>query len=133
MSDPMGVVRIRSHADIHTAVHAVLELAKRIGMSTGSSAAIATAVSELVTNVVKYADSGRMTFHVKKRRAQPGIEVLVEDCGPGIGDIDQAMSDNVSTGGSLGLGLPGAQRLVDEFEVTSKPSEGTRVRVVKWG
>jgi serine/threonine-protein kinase RsbT len=133
MTNPQRIVRIRSQTDIHSAVHAVRELATRIGMSTGSSAAIATAVSELVTNVVKYADSGRLTFYEKKRLAQPGIEVVVEDSGPGIRDIDKAMSDNVSTGGTLGLGLPGAKRLVDEFEIVSKPSEGTRVRVVKWG
>jgi serine/threonine-protein kinase RsbT len=133
MTDPMHTVRVRSQADIYNAVHAVRELASGIGMNTGSSAAIATAVSELVTNVVKYARSGRVTFHQKKRRTQPGIEVVVEDSGPGIEDIDQAMSDNVSTGGTLGLGLPGAKRLVDEFEITSKPNEGTRVRVVKWG
>jgi serine/threonine-protein kinase RsbT len=133
MSDPTRAMLIRSQADIHNAVHAVRELAGKIGMNTGSSAAIATAVSELVTNVVKYAQSGRMTFHAKKRRARPGIEVVVEDSGPGIEDIDQAMSDNVSTGGSLGLGLPGAKRLVDEFEISSRANEGTRVRVVKWG
>jgi serine/threonine-protein kinase RsbT len=133
MSDPTRAMLVRSQADIYNAVHAVRELASKIGMNTGSSAAIATAVSELVTNVVKYAHSGRMTFYAKKRRAQPGIEVVVEDSGPGIEDIDQAMSDNVSTGGSLGLGLPGAKRLVDEFEISSTPNEGTRVRLVKWG
>lgn len=126
-------VRIRSQSDIHNAVHKVRELAIESGMSTGASAAIATAVSELVTNVVKYADSGRMTCHVKKRLAQPGIEVLVEDHGPGIHDIDKAMKNHESTGGTLGLGLPGARRLVDEFEITSKPGEGSSVRVVKWG
>ncbi len=66
MTDPTHTVRVRSQADIHNAVHAVRELASGIGMNTGSSAAIATAVSELVTNVVKYAHSGRVTFHPKK-------------------------------------------------------------------
>jgi serine/threonine-protein kinase RsbT len=126
-------IRIRSQSDIHTSVFTVQELAKDIGMNTGSIAAIATAVSELVTNVVKYANFGRITFQEKKRLGRPGIEVLVEDHGPGIVELDVAMSDNVSTGGTLGLGLPGAKRLVDEFQIDSKPNEGTRVRVVKWG
>lgn len=133
MSNPKRTIRIRSQTDIHNAVHAVRELAREIGMNTGSSAAIATAVSELVTNVVKYAYSGRMSFYVKKRRAQPGVEVVVEDSGPGIEDLDHAMRESISSGGTLGLGLPGARRLVDEFEITSRPNEGTRVRVVKWG
>lgn len=133
MTTSQRAVRIRSQSDIHNAVHMVHELASSIGMSTGASAAIATAVSELVTNVIKYGESGRMTCHVKKRLAQPGIEVLVEDHGPGIADIEKAMENHESTGGTLGLGLPGARRLVDEFQITSKPGEGTTVRVVKWG
>lgn len=133
MIDPKRIVRIRSQADIHVSVNAVKTCALEIGMNSGASAAIATATSELVTNIVKYANSGRMSFNVEKRRTQPGIEVVVEDSGPGIDDLDKAMRDNVSTSGTLGLGLPGAKRLVDEFEITSTPSNGTRVRVVKWG
>jgi len=133
MSDAFRMVRIRSQADIHNAVHAIRELAKEIGMGAGSSAAISTAASELVTNVIKYAPPGRMSYCARKRRAQPGIEVVVEDGGPGIKDVEEALRDNVSTGGSLGLGLPGARRLVDEFEITSSVEGGTRVRIVKWG
>ena len=133
MTNQKRSVQIRSQADIHNAVHAISAYANEIGMSTGSSAAIATAVSELVTNVVKYAHAGRMSFHSKNRLAQPGIEIVIEDSGPGIADLDHAMSDNVSTGGTLGLGLPGAKRLVDEFEISSKPKVGTRIRIVKWG
>lgn len=133
MTDAIRVVRIRSRADIHNAVHAIRELAADLGMSAGSVAAISTAASELVTNVVKYAPPGRMSYHGKKRRSQPGIEVVVEDGGPGIENIEEALKDNVSTGGSLGLGLPGAKRLVDEFEIASSVEGGTRVRIVKWG
>lgn len=63
---------------------------------------------------------------------RPGIEVIVEDRGPGIPDIELAMKENVSTGGTLGLGLPGTRRLVDEFDIESQPGQGTRVRIIKW-
>jgi serine/threonine-protein kinase RsbT len=63
---------------------------------------------------------------------RPGIEVIVEDRGPGIADIELAMKENVSTGGTLGLGLPGTRRLVDEFDIESQPGQGTRVRIIKW-
>jgi serine/threonine-protein kinase RsbT len=133
MNDAEHTVKIRSQPDIVTAVNLVQKLAAEIGMNDGSRASIATAASELVTNVLKYAQIGIMTCRSRKRRNQPGLEVIVEDFGPGIDDIGKAMTDNVSTGGSLGLGLPGAKRLVDEFEISSEPGQGTRVRLVKWG
>ena len=67
------------------------------------------------------------------RRGQPGIETIVEDRGPGIEDLEEAMKDHVSTSGTLGLGLPGAKRLVDEFQIESAVGTGTRIRLVKWG
>jgi serine/threonine-protein kinase RsbT len=112
---------------------AVQEMAKQIGMNTGASAALSTAVSELSTNIIKYAKSGIVTTRAVRNRDQPGIEVLVQNHGPGIEDIELAMIDNVSTSGTLGLGLPGAKRLVDEFEISSQTGKRTRVRVVKWG
>ncbi len=101
-------------------------------MSSGATAALSTAVSELVTNVIKYADSGLITMRPTVQIKQPGIEVIVEDNGPGIDDIQMAMKEHVSTGGTLGLGLPGTKRLVDEFSIESRPGAGTRVRIVKW-
>jgi serine/threonine-protein kinase RsbT len=74
-----------------------------------------------------------MTLRALTRREQPGLEAVVEDHGPGIADVERAMTDRVSTGGTLGLGLPGSKRLVDEFELKSTPGKGTRVCVVKWG
>jgi serine/threonine-protein kinase RsbT len=126
-------LRILSEADTVLAVFAVRELASQLGMHRGAGSALATAVSELTTNVVKYARHGTVTLRAVRRRDQPGIEVVVEDRGPGIPDIDAAMKDHVSTGGTLGLGLPGTKRLVDEFEIDSRVGEGTRIRVVKWG
>ena len=133
MMDAEQMVRIRSEADVFAAVNTVREMAASIGMNQGATAAVATAVSELVTNVIKYARSGRVTVRSRRQRHRPGVEVVVEDRGPGIADIDRALSDHVSTGGTLGLGLPGARRLVDEFEIRSVVDEGTFVRMVKWG
>ncbi len=125
-------LRILEQKDIALAILATRELAHQIGMSSGATAALSTAVSELVTNVVKYADSGLITLRPTVQIKRPGIEAIVEDRGPGIEDIEAAMKEHVSTGGTLGLGLPGTKRLVDEFEIESHPGAGTRVRIVKW-
>jgi serine/threonine-protein kinase RsbT len=133
MKELVQRMRILSEADTVRAVLTVREAASRVGMKAGAGSALATAVSELATNVVKYAGSGRMTLRSLRNRQQPGLEVVVEDYGPGIQDVGLAMTDRVSTGGTLGLGLPGTKRLVDEFELESKPGQGTRIRIVKWG
>jgi serine/threonine-protein kinase RsbT len=108
-------------------------MAKELGMSAGASASLATAVSELCTNITKYAQTGRVKLRAVSRRGQPGIEAIVEDRGPGIEDLEEAMKDHVSTGGTLGLGLPGAKRLVDEFQIVSGAGTGTRIKLLKWG
>ncbi len=126
-------LRILSPDDVALAILEIREMAKRIDMSGAATAALATAVSELVTNVTKYADRGLISMRPAVQIRRPGIEVIVEDRGPGIADIEQAMKENVSTGGTLGLGLPGTRRLVDEFDIESQPGQGTRVRIVKWG
>ena len=125
-------LKILTLADTTLVVVAVREMAREIGMGEGPAAALATAASELVTNAVKYAHSGVVTVRPVRERENPGLELVVEDRGPGIKDLDFAMRDHASTGGTLGLGLPGARRLVDAFEITTRPGEGTRVRVVKW-
>jgi serine/threonine-protein kinase RsbT len=125
-------LRILGQNDIALSILAAQEVARQIGMSSGATAALTTAVSELVTNVTKYAGSGLITFRATSRLDRPGLEVTVEDKGPGIDDIETAMKENVSSGGTLGLGLPGTKRLVDDFEIDSAPGRGTRVRIVKW-
>jgi serine/threonine-protein kinase RsbT len=126
-------LRILSQDDVALAILEIREMARLINMSGAATAALATAVSELVTNVTKYADKGLISMRPATQIRRPGIEVIVEDRGPGICDIEQAMRENVSTGGTLGLGLPGTRRLVDEFDIESQPGQGTRVRIVKWG
>jgi serine/threonine-protein kinase RsbT len=132
VNDDEQRLRIATEADAALAVLAARDVAVRLGMGPNPGAALATAVSELATNVVKYARFGWITLRTVRRGQRPGIEVVVEDRGPGIADIDLAMTDHHSTGGTLGLGLPGTRRLVDEFEITSEVGVGTRVRVLKW-
>jgi serine/threonine-protein kinase RsbT len=93
---------------------------------------IATAVSELVRNILKYAGSGEVRLRRVQRASGGGIEILVSDHGPGIADLDAAMSDHFSTSGTLGLGLPGVKRLMDDFSMESAPGKGTRVKACKW-
>ena len=133
MSERMKTLRILNHTDVQFTVMAVQQMARDIGMSAGASASIATAVSELCTNITKYAQTGRVRLRAVNLRGQPGIEALIEDSGPGIENLEEAMKDNVSSGGTLGLGLPGAKRLVDEFDLETEVGKGTQIKVVKWG
>ncbi len=108
------------------------DLAAGLGFSPGSLALIATAISEITRNVIEYATRGDMRIRVVQQGTRRGVEIVVEDEGPGIPDLDQAMLDGYSTGGGLGLGLPGARRLMDEFEIESILGKGTRVVMRKW-
>jgi serine/threonine-protein kinase RsbT len=93
--------------------------------------AISTAVSELARNIYKYAQMGQITAHPVNIGNAKGIEIIAEDKGPGINDISNAMKDNFSTGNSLGLGLPGAKRLMDEFNIETKLNHGTKITTRK--
>ncbi|MDJ0804447.1 MAG: anti-sigma regulatory factor [Desulfobacterales bacterium] len=93
---------------------------------------IATAVSELANNIVKYAGAGEILIDRIDAGRRAGIEVAAKDRGPGIEDIQQAMADHYSSGNTLGLGLPGVKRMMDDFEILSEPGKGTTVTVRKW-
>jgi serine/threonine-protein kinase RsbT len=108
------------------------EYSVRIGMSLVNQTKIITAASELARNMLKYANGGRVVLEVVSKGRENGIRLIFKDEGPGIKDIPQAMKDGFSTGRSLGLGLPGAKRLVSEFAIESKIGEGTTVTVIKW-
>jgi serine/threonine-protein kinase RsbT len=125
-------MRILVSGDIAMAVLLVQDIAHEVGFSSLKVALLATAASELVTNVIKYAESGLITIRVVKDNLKNGLEVTVEDVGPGIENINQAMKDHISSGGTLGLGLPGTKRMVDEFNIVSILGKGTTVRIVKW-
>lgn len=133
MSAPRAAtLRLATEADLVGVVAYARDLARRLGFADADQARCATAVSELARNVLKYAREGRVTLRGVERATRVGLEALVEDEGPGIADLEQAMRDHFSTGGSLGLGLGGVKRLMDELHIDSAPGAGTRVRIVKW-
>ena len=108
-------------------------LAVEAGFDETNQVLIATAASELATNIVKYAKKGEVILKIIQRDRQLGIEMIARDDGPGIRDIEQVMQDNFSTSkGSLGLGLPSVQRIMDEFKIESQPGHGTIVSTLKW-
>jgi serine/threonine-protein kinase RsbT len=125
-------VAITSDQDIVAARQSGRALAAELGFSATDSTLIATAISELARNIVSYARKGEITVKTIHGPSRQGILVIASDNGPGIADVLQAMRDGFSTSGSLGLGLPGVRRLMDEFQITSQPGRGTTVTVKKW-
>lgn len=122
---------IRSDLDIVIARTLARDTAKSLGFGPIDQARIATAVSELARNIFLYAGSGSVTVREVDKNSRRGIEILCEDNGPGIPDIEQAMSDGYSTSRGMGMGLPGAKRLMDEFDVQSSDN-GTTITCRKW-
>ena len=127
--DVMSIIR---EQDVIPFRNRLKEYAVKIGMSLVNQTKIITAASELVRNMLKYANGGKVYIEVVSKGRENGIRLVFEDTGPGISNIDQAMKDGFSTGKSLGLGLPGARRLVSEFNIKSETGKGTTVTVVKW-
>jgi serine/threonine-protein kinase RsbT len=125
-------VPINSDADIVTARQRGRQLASHSGFSLTDAALVATAISELARNIVRYAGQGEIVLRVVQQSDKRAIEVVATDDGPGILDVGVAMQDGYSTSGGLGLGLPGVRRLMDEFEITSEFGKGTTVTVKKW-
>jgi serine/threonine-protein kinase RsbT len=110
----------------------IKEYAVKIGMGLVNQTKLITAASELVRNMIKYAGGGNVLIEVITKGRENGIRLTFKDRGPGIANIQQAMKDGFSTGKSLGLGLPGAKRLVSEFDIKSIVGEGTTVSIIKW-
>ncbi len=125
-------VPIKSDADIVTARQKGRELAARLGFSTSDQAVVATAISEIVRNMAEYAGGGEMTVGVASKEGRSGVLIVARDLGPGIPDVALAMQDGYSTHRGLGLGLPGAKRLMDEFDIVSTVGKGTTVTMRKW-
>lgn len=124
-------VAIHGDADIVGARQATRELAVRAGFTGADLTLLATAVSELARNIVRFADRGTVTV-VLLDEPRAGIRVVARDTGPGIPDVGRALQDGFSTDDGLGMGLPGARRLVDRFEIVSEPGRGTTVVLTKW-
>ena len=124
-------VAITGDPDIVAARQAAREIAVRAGFTGTDLTLLATAVSEVARNIVRFADRGTVTVELLSE-PRPGIRVVARDIGPGIPDVERAMSDGFSTDEGLGLGLPGARRLVDEFDIASEQGHGTTVVLTKW-
>jgi len=125
-------VQIRSDNDIVATRRTVRAVAQSLGFGITDVTRIVTATSELARNVVLYAGSGVMRWRELGMNGRVGVELTLEDNGPGIADIEQVMQEGYTTSGGLGLGLPGTKRLMDEFEITSESGKGTRITVRKW-
>jgi serine/threonine-protein kinase RsbT len=125
---PSGVqVPIHADTDIIAVRQEARQLAEQLGFSPSDRTLLATAVSELARNIVQYARGGVVVLKAIHNASSVGVSILAEDRGPGIADLALALRDGYSTSGSLGLGLPGVKRLMSEFEISSRPGEGTRV------
>jgi serine/threonine-protein kinase RsbT len=123
---------IAADTDVVQARQAGRELAAELGFSAGDQTVVAAAISEIARNILMYAKRGEVRFTKVLDGPHTGLIVVAEDDGPGIRDVSRALQDGYSTSGGLGLGLPGARRLMDEFEVVSAPGQGTKITMRKW-
>ncbi|MDO8652217.1 MAG: anti-sigma regulatory factor [Undibacterium sp.] len=121
LSEPSAAVNVHTTSDIVLARRLARELAARLGFGRADQTRLATAVSELTRNVIEYAGSGECKIFDTSDSSFKCVKIIVEDHGPGIPDIERAMQDGFSTGGSLGAGLPGTRRLTDSFMIESNP------------
>jgi serine/threonine-protein kinase RsbT len=133
----MAVVRhdvrpVRTSEDVVGVRHVVREWAIAAGFSLVEQTKIVTAASELARNTVLYGGGGTVSLEALNDGPKRGLRLIFEDQGPGIADVEQALKDGYTSGNGLGLGLGGARRLVNEFEIHSRPGEGTRVAVTRW-
>jgi serine/threonine-protein kinase RsbT len=125
-------ISIGSDLDIIRARQMGRNEAAKVGFSSTDLTLVATAISELARNIVMYAREGEIILRVVRTSEKHGIVLIARDHGPGIANVRQALQDGFSTSRSLGLGLPGVRRLVDEFEIESEVGKGTIVTVKKW-
>jgi serine/threonine-protein kinase RsbT len=125
-------IAIESDADVVTARQRARELAADLELSSTDQTLLATAISEVARNITTYAKRGEVLVSIVQDDERRGIQVIARDDGPGIEDLDRALENGFTTGGGLGLGLPGARRLVDDFSIDSSPGRGTTVTLVKW-
>jgi serine/threonine-protein kinase RsbT len=123
---------IQNEMDVARAVLQAGRCCAALGFDQARGQMVATAVSELARNVIKYASRGEVIMQGVTRRGKKGVEIVVQDVGPGIADVEQALRDHYSSSGTLGLGLPGVKRMMDEFSIESAVAQGTRVTIRKW-
>lgn len=125
-------VACRTDADVVSARHVVRRWATELRFSLVDQTKLVTAASELARNTVQYGGGGTLRLDALADGRRRGLRLVFEDQGPGIPDLDRAMTDGYTTGGGLGLGLSGSRRLASEFAIVSAPGQGTRVTLVRW-
>jgi serine/threonine-protein kinase RsbT len=125
-------IPVERDADVVTARMRGRQVAARLGFAPTDATLLATAISEMARNIVKFAIRGEVTVNEVTEEGRRGITIVVRDVGPGIPDLDLAMRDGYSTYNGLGLGLPGARRLMDQFDVVSEVGRGTTITMTKW-
>ena len=128
----MHRIDIQNEADIVRARHAARDMAAAVGLSLINKTRVATAVSELARNVYKHGGGGYVEIFELENGGRQGLQCNFVDNGPGIPDVDQAMGAGFSSTGTLGHGLPGSKRLMDDLKIASEVGKGTRVETVKW-
>jgi serine/threonine-protein kinase RsbT len=128
-----SVIPIESDADVVTARQRAREMAGKLDLTTTDQTLLATAISEVARNITTYAKRGEVLLSVvRDDGGRKGIRVIARDEGPGIENLDLALRDGYTSGSGLGLGLPGARRLVDDFDIETAPGQGTKVTLVMW-
>lgn len=137
MTDALLVVQeqcfpILSDIDVVAARIGVRDLAREIGLSVLDLTKVVTAASELARNALIHGGGGTMRLQVVSHGGRQGLRATFSDCGPGIPEIDLAMQDGYTSGSGMGIGLPGAKRLVNEFALATEPGGGTTVTILRW-
>ena len=132
MQKSIDVIEVKSETDIVNARVRAKAIAEALGFGYMDQTRIATATSELARNAFQFAGKGKVTISTIDKQQRKGIEIVVEDHGPGITNLELALRGGYSTGGGLGLGLSGSKKLMDEFDIKTKMDEGTVVTVKKW-
>lgn len=127
-----GSVPVRTENDVVTSRQLVRKLTQQLGFSLVDQTKMVTAASELSRNVLVYGGGGDMQWRLRQEGLRAGLTLCFVDQGPGIPDLELAMKDGWTSGGSLGKGLPGSKRLVNEFELASTVGQGTRVTITRW-
>jgi serine/threonine-protein kinase RsbT len=125
-------IPVCSDEDVIVARKKVRTMAQELGLTVLDQTRLVTAVSELSRNIIVHAGEGKVSAFLCRDEDREGLKVVFEDQGTGIVDLERAMEEGFSTAGSLGLGLTGAKRLVDEFAIRSTPGFGTTVEIIKW-
>ncbi len=128
----LSVISIRSDLDIIAARMAVRDVARKIGFSTVDQARIATATSELTRNILVHANEGRVTIREVRSNNRRGIELIFEDQGPGIPDVNRTLKEDSVLAGASGFGLAGSRRLMDQMEIDTTIGLGSTITCYKW-